>query len=73
MLLQRIDEVWLRDECMLHVTEHLRLFVYYVGVNVLNSYCRLVILITYTLSTIVVLQTLLFVIKFISIFSPTMV
>ena len=49
MLLHRIDEVRLRDECMLHVTEHPRLFVHCVDVNVWKGYCRLVKLITYIL------------------------
>ena len=49
MLLQRIDEVRLRDERMLYVTEHPRLFVPYVDVNVLKSYFRLIKPITYIL------------------------
>ena len=47
MLLQRIDEVWLRDELMSRATEHPRLFVPYVDVNVLKSYCRSSIVVLY--------------------------
>ena len=49
MLLQRFDEVLLRDEQMLHVTEHPRLLVTYMDVNVWKSYCRLFKPITYKL------------------------